>query len=631
MEDNLTSITLGHALLFTVIIPAIAGLVLFALPKKSNRIKDILTIAITVLSCFAAFKLYASVQQAVLVGYCSIILQPFKAWFQIPAECAQYLTLNVDAMARLIILLVAGFSLLISIYATGYHHAEKKPKHFHSLLLLTLAASSAAIFADNLMVLIVFWGFLGFTLYAMLSPDDEQSSAAAKKTLILIGASDGLMILGIAIIGKIAGTFSMALLDLSTTNALTVIAFLCLAIGAFTKAGAFPFHTWIPDYTQTATAPASAYLPAALDKLLGIYFLTRICHDVFQISGGIRLTILCLGALTIIIAVMMALIQHNYKRLLGYHAVSQVGYMITGIGLGSVLGIAGGLFHMINNAVYKSGLFLAAGCVKSATGKDDLEELGGLSKAMPVTFICSLIFALSISGVPPLNGFASKWMIYQGIIDLGKGTGPENHLWMVWLAMAVIGSALTLASFVKFISGIFLGRQKPALGTIQEVNPLMWAPMLLLALICIGFGTFATNWVIPSMLEPITGNIHYSGLWNSSLITLLIGISLLLGILFYVIATSGKLRVAESFIGGETNRDETGFEPVSFYETIRNSLLFKPFYAWAEKKYFDVYELSKKLVLDVSDLFSKAHTGILSNLAFWVLAGLIFMFLFLLL
>ena len=117
----------------------------------------------------------------------------------------------------------------------------------------------------------------------------------------------------------------------------------------------------------------------------------------------------------------MALVQHNYKKLLGYHAVSQVGYMIIGFGLGSVIGIAAGLFHMINNALYKSGLFLSAGAIEHRTGKEDIDDLGGLSKAMPVTFFAALIFAMSISGVPPFNGFASKWMIYQGIIDFGSG------------------------------------------------------------------------------------------------------------------------------------------------------------------------------------------------------------------
>ena len=167
-----------------------------------------------------------------------------------------------------------------------------------------------------------------------------------------------------------------------------------------------------------------------------------------------------IGVITIISAVMMALVQHNYKQLLGFHAVSQVGYMILGFGLGSAIGVAAGLFHMINNAIYKSGLFLSAGCIEYRTGKENIDDLGGLSKAMPVTFVASLIFAMSISGVPPFNGFASKWMIYQGIIDFGIGSDLPNKLWILWLGLAVLGSALTLASFIKFIGGIFLSRSK---------------------------------------------------------------------------------------------------------------------------------------------------------------------------
>ena len=139
--------------------------------------------------------------------------------------------------------------------------------------------------------------------------------------------------------------------------------------GSFTKAGAFPFHTWVPDYAKSAPASSSAYLPASLDKLLGIYFLARITTGMFILNEWLTLLLLSIGVISIITAVMMALVQHNYKRLLGFHAVSQVGYMILGFGLGSVIGVAAGLFHMINNALYKSGLFLSAGCVEYRTGK----------------------------------------------------------------------------------------------------------------------------------------------------------------------------------------------------------------------------------------------------------------------
>ena len=281
-----------------------------------------------------------------------------------------------------------------------------------------------------------------------------------KKTLILIGASDSIMILGIGMLWRLTGSLSMESISCRHTNILSVTAFLALLVGSFTKAGAFPFHTWVPDYAKDAPASSSAFLPASLDKLLGIYFLARMTMDIFILGDRMRLLLLTIGVITIITAVMMALIQHNYKRLLGFHAVSQVGYMILGFGLGSMIGVAAGLFHMINHALYKSGLFLSAGCVEYRTGKENIDDLGGLSKAMPVTFFAALIFAMSISGVPPLNGFASKWMIYQGIIDFGSGPGIASKLWVIWLGLAVFGSALTLASFIKFIGGIFLSRRK---------------------------------------------------------------------------------------------------------------------------------------------------------------------------
>src|SRR4030042_5389712 len=120
---------------------------------------------------------------------------------------------------------------------------------------------------------------------------------------------------------------------------------------------------------------------------------------------------------------MMSLIQHDLKRLLGYHAVSQVGYMVLGIGTGNPIGIAGGLFHMLNHAIYKSCLFLSGGSVEKKAGTTELDKLGGFAKIMPITFVTFVIASLAISGVPPFNGFASKWMIYQGIIEIGKNGG----------------------------------------------------------------------------------------------------------------------------------------------------------------------------------------------------------------
>jgi NADH:ubiquinone oxidoreductase subunit 5 (subunit L)/multisubunit Na+/H+ antiporter MnhA subunit len=292
-----------------------------------------------------------------------------------------------------------------------------------------------------------------------------------------------------------------------------------------------------------------------------------------------------------------------------------------------MIGVAAGLFHLINNAIYKSGLFLSAGCVEYCTGKEDIDDLGGLSKTMPITFITSLVFALSISGVPPFNGFTSKWMIYQGIIEFGKGAGLANNLWMVWLGLAVLGSALTLASFVKFIGGIFLGRRKTEFESVREVPVLMYLPSVVLAILCIFFGVTATNLIVPKLFMPVSGAFQFTGFWNSTFVSFLVIISFVLGVIIYLASGIKKFRTDDSFIGGERIQDQAGYPAPEFYKTISEFGFFSWIYKKAEEKWFDIYDLAKQLVLWVSHQFSEAHTGVLPGYILWVFAGLIIMLL----
>ncbi|MBU8891698.1 MAG: hypothetical protein KOO66_02915 [Bacteroidales bacterium] len=616
---------------YIICLPIFAGILLFAIPEKLKTIKGILA---SIISLYALYQsilvfngqvgIYDLKQLIGDSGICQLYANSLN-------DAAKYVTFNIDSLSQLIILFVNIFAFLIVIYSLFYIDKNKKIYNYYAFFLITLGTSNGAVLSNNLLLFLTFWGILGFTLYKLIKGADEESSSAAKKTLIIVGASDGIMILGIAIIWKITNTLSINELNLATNNALTVTAFLALLIGSFTKAGAFPFHTWVPDYAKNAPASSSAYMPASLDKLLGIYFLARICNNMFVLNQWLTFTLLTIGVITIITAVFMALIQHNYKRLLGFHAVSQVGYMIVGLGLGTVIGVVAGLFHMLNNVLYKTGLFLVSGNVEKKTGKTDIDDLGGLSKAMPVTFICALIFALSISGIPPFNGFASKWMIYQGIIEFGQGIGIANQLWIVWLGLAVLGSALTLASFVKFISGLFLGRKQKEFEKVKEVNIFGWLPISLIAIGCIVFGVFSTNYIVPKLFNPIVGEIKLIGMWNSTTVSILVLASIVLGLIIYLIGNIKNFRSEDSFVGGgETMREDSGMATTGFYETIRNFGFLSTLYDKAEKRWFDIYDISKKIILWFSKGLQGVHTGVLTNYAIWVFAGLIIMLLILL-
>ncbi len=611
---------------FLILVPIAAGVLLFLIPDKFVTAKGIIALLISLLIGYMTISLFSSSAQMVvldeMIGKSCILL--FGSNVLQGAE--KYFTFTIDNLSKLIVLLISIFAFLILLYSLVYIKSGRA-KHYYPWFLITIGCSYGAVLADNLILFLTFWGILGLTLYKLIPGRNEESSATAKKTLILIGASDSIMIIGIAMLWRLTGSLSIDSINLHTINILEITAFLALLIGSFTKAGAFPFHSWVPDYTKDAPASSSALLPASLDKLLGIYFLARITMDIFILNEWMKLLLLIIGAITIISGGMMAIVQHNYKRLLGFSTVSQVGYMILGFGLGSIIGIAAGLFHMINNALYKSGLLLSSGCVEHRTKEENFDKIGGLSKAMPVTFLAALIFAISISGVPPLNGFASKWMIYQGIIDFGSGAGIASKLWVIWLGLAVLGSVLTLASLIKFIGGIFLGRRKASLENVHEVPFLMWIPLVVLALACIGFGIFATNFIVPKVIMPVSGEFQFLGFWNSQLVSLLVIISLILGVILYLILNIKKFRREDSFIGGERFQDRTSYPTPEFYKTIGEFRFFSWVYRKAEEKWFDIYDLSKRFVLWISHLFSEAHTGVLPGYIIWACAGLIIMLL----
>jgi len=538
---------------------------------------------------------------------------------------------KLDNLSVFVGIFIGIFSILTIIYSIRFMEKRKGLIRYYLYIVLTLLSSLGAVFSNNLILFMVFWGFLALLLYLLIGfGQKKRTSSTAKKAFIIIGGTDALMLLGLAIIWRLAGQFQMDLLSIPLTSKSAIVAYLCLACGAFAKAGLMPFHTWIPDTAEDAPTPVTAFLPASLDKLLGIYLLARISLDIFQMNISMNLFLMAIGSFTIIAAVMMALVQHDLKRLLGYHAVSQVGYMVLGIGTGNPLGIAGGLFHMLNNAVYKSCLFLGGGAVEKKTGTTDLRKLGGLAKIMPFTFAAFLLAALAISGVPPLNGFASKWLIYQGIIDTAKNGG---HLWIVWLVAAMFGSALTLASFMKLVHAIFLGQPSTELKRSRfkkgDATPSMLIPIISLAILCVVFGVFALRVPLKMFILPSIGaKIPFLGIYNSSLAAILLMAGILIGAIIYILGTAVKTRESAVFVGGEDlgNHPDMRVSGTEFYKTIQDVGILKAVYKLAERKLFDIYEVGKKMALAFVTVLRYIHNGILSTYLAWCLLGMIILF-----
>jgi len=243
---------------YTITFPIVAGIVLFLFPEKLKTIKGIASALVSCIVLYFSYKIFKSSSE--------ILSQTMVPEFIGIGEAGKTVLLfNIDNLSKTIVLFIGFFGFLFSLYSLSYVTKEKELTHYYPLYLITLGSACGAVLADHFLLFLSFWGVLGLTLYKLMSGYDEKSSAAAKKTFILIGASDSVMIFGVGILWRLTDTMHISTINLGTTETLGVIAFIALFIGSITKAGAFPFHSWVPDYVEKAPASSSAFLPASLD------------------------------------------------------------------------------------------------------------------------------------------------------------------------------------------------------------------------------------------------------------------------------------------------------------------------------------------------------------------------------
>ena len=606
-------------LLYPVFVPLAVGFVLLFLPRSLGALSKTATLLISVVAFVLAIRIFRLDEAS--YAWPILVLGDFRL----------DLLLTAQPLGSFMLLFAMGFGVLITLYSLASKAEIHRINEYYGSILLAIGGSAGILLSDHLLFLLIFWEIVTASLYLLISTGGKSSNFAATKSFAMIGASDAGFLLGIGMVWVLAGTFVISEINLATTAPLPIIAFLLLMVAAITKAGAMPLHTWLPTGGEYAPTSVMALLPAALDKLLGIYLLVVITGGMFtlQRGGALSLVLAIIGVATIVIAVMIAMVQHNVKRLLSYHAISQVGYMVLGIATMTPIGIAGGVFHMLNHAIYKSCLFLCGGAVEEATGTAELDDLGGLGRKMPLTFVACMIAALSISGIPPLNGFASKWMVYHGVVEMGRTqVGTAAVLWPLWLVAAMFGSALTLASFVKILHSIFLSRVPDRLRETHEVSRFQTLPMLVLAFLCVFFGVFyrvPLRWFILPALGMSDGTSLPLGDWNAVLATalLLIGIGVAVGVLA-VSTFAKKVRRVPTWTCGEIQpNDEMIIPGTHFYKTVSAMNGLRQLYTGQERGYFDLYDQSGRAGLAVTGLLKWMHSGVLPIYLTWVTLGLL--------
>ena len=598
-----------NLMLSSLLIPAIAALIVFLLPKKW-MLKEFFTVVVAILNLVVALMIFGKDLSLTL---------PWGGGWGFAFSLKAY---NFNSF---VLTAAAGFGVLISLYSMYFMKGKEKLSQYYAYVLLTLAQVNGVLLSDNLILMLFFWEGLLLTLFGFIIIGGENSFSTAVKAFIINGLADLCMMAGVGLTGYLAGTYAMSSISLPV-GGLASVAFILLMIGAIAKAGAMPFHSWIPNAAVDAPLPFMAFIPASLEKLVGIYFLSRICLNLFKLDHTTWLSplLMIIGAVTILLAVLMALVQKDFKKLLSYHAISQVGYMILGIGTAVPAGIIGGIFHMINHAMYKEGLFLSAGCVEKQTGTTDLKKLGGLASKMPITFICFLVTALSISGVPPFNGFFSKELVYDGALERG---------W-IFYAAALLGSFLTAASFLKLGHSAFFGKLAKDKEHTKEAHWTMLTPMLVLAGFCIFFGIYNV-YPIEQLIRPVLGVIpgehHFSGMPTNMFLIVMTLVVLLAAYLNhrYGVKKSGSGLGAADHIHHAPvfnymyNKAEAGlFDPYNWGLKIVNWFSIGAFKVdrandWIYNK------LSVKTADGISSNIRKCHTGNFSLYILWSFVGLL--------
>jgi multicomponent Na+:H+ antiporter subunit D len=471
-----------------VALPLVVAGVLPLVGKVSRRVVPDLLANATLLFLFG----YAAVAGRPLISGGPVLQQ--LPWL---GEAVN-IRLALDGFSLLMLLAVSLVGLAACLFSIDYMEHYGAKANFYALFLIMVAGMNGLVLATDLFGVYLFLEVAAVASYALVAfglGHDELE--AAFKYLMLSVVASAFILASIAVIFGMTGSLDFAAVAqaLQELNAGAVVgiasAFFILGFGL--KAALVPFHAWLPDAHPSAPAPISAVLSGLLIKVSGVYAMTRIFLNVFGMTPALSTILMTLGTVSLVVAAFLALGQKDMKRMLAYSSISQVGYIVLGIGIGTPLGIAGGLFHLFNHALAKGLLFLTSGSVQQATGTRNLDEMGGLAKRMPITAATSLIGALSIAGVPPLNGFWSKLIIIVALIQAGHP---------VFALIAVLASVLTLWYYLLIQRKAFFGKLNEKWAAVKEAPFWMTAATVFLALLCVGIGILfsstITTWIQPA-------------------------------------------------------------------------------------------------------------------------------------
>lgn len=463
-------------------------------------------------------------------------------------------------------LLITGIGSLVVLYSIYYLSEREAIGRFYTYLLLFMGAMLGVVLSDNLIVLYVFWELTSISSFLLIAfwYHRKQSRYGAKKSMLITVTGGVFMLVGFLMLYTITGTFNLqeliAMREVIAADSLFIPAMLLVLLGAFTKSAQFPFHIWLPDAMEAPT-PVSAYLHSATMVKAGIYLVARFT-PIFAGDATWFYVVSCVGLLTMLWGSVNAVKQTDLKALLAFSTVSQLGMIMSLLGIGSLAFASSesaqialftaatfaALFHLINHSTFKGALFMVVGILDHQLGTRNIKRLGGLATIMPITFTIALIGSFSMAGLPPFNGFLSKELFFEAMLSLKDANLlTMDSMVLLFPIVAWIGSIFTFIYCMVIVFQTFFGKVPPPMSGQRPAHEapiqMLISPIVLGSLVVLIFffpnllGTYilgpAMNAVYPKF-EGMTGLVPEIHVWHGWGMPIFMTIGLIVaGILLY--------------------------------------------------------------------------------------------------
>ncbi|MFO7951844.1 MAG: complex I subunit 5 family protein [Bacillota bacterium] len=513
--------------LLIVLFPIIGSLLIGFVGLNFTRLRDVLAVSIAGLTFYLTLELFLTA------------LEGYTVYFDLPPLAGIAMSFKVDLFGSVFALFSAFIWFLATLVSLPYMLHEERQTRYYVFLILSLGGCLGVFLTEDFLSLLIFFELMTLAAYALVVHNQTREAISAGGNYLYLGVIGGLSLLsGIILLSSYTGTVTISpmLQDITELKGVAALIALLMIVGFGVKAGMVPLHIWLPQAHPVAPTPASALLSGVMIKA-GAYGIIRVVNMLYTPSRSLAETnlwvytenlghvIIWIGIITMISAALMAVLQNNAKRLLAYSSISQMGYILMGIGAAGYLGYDGPMgfggfsYHILNHAFFKSGMFILFGIIYARLHEKRLDHLGGLWNKFPCTFIAFAVCAAGITGIPGFNGYVSKTLLHHAI----EYAYEHHHLWDLWLAekLYVFTSGLTVCYIAKLFISLFLGPRSPSIDKKLEstAGGETWIEKVV-ALSFIGtiiYLGLSSSFILKNLITPMGATFTYSDYYLSYL------------------------------------------------------------------------------------------------------------------